>query len=79
MRVQLHKLLKAQAVVQLFLGLRIAQAIKVLQNHDAQQHPDAARGATALTVGGRDACFGGCEIHFASDDFQDSVGAAALL
>ena len=36
-RVELHKSLEAQPVVELFFSLRIAQSIKVLQNHDAQQ------------------------------------------
>ena len=78
-RVKLHELLEAQAILELFFGLRIAQAVEVLQNHDAQQHADATGRASALAVGGRDAFFGDSEVHFAGDGFQDSVGAAALL
>jgi hypothetical protein len=78
-RVELHELLKAQPVLELFFGLGIAQAIKMLQDHHAQQHADAARGATPVAAGGRNAFFGGSEIHFAGDGFQNPVGAAALL
>src|SRR5665213_2039875 len=78
-RVELHELLEAQPVLELFFGLWIAQAVEVLQNHDAQQHPDTAAGASALTVGGGDALLGGSEVHFARYGFKNFVGTAALL
>ena len=42
-RVELHKFLKAQPILELLLGLRGAQSVEVLQNHDAQQDADTAR------------------------------------
>ena len=75
----MHELLEAQPVLELFFGLWIAQAVEVLQNHDAQQYADAAGRTPALTVGGRDPFFGRSEIYFARDGFQNSIGTAALL
>jgi len=57
----------------------IAQAVEVLQNHDAQQHADAAGRTTAVAVGDGDALLSGSEIHFPGDGFQNSVGTAPLL
>ena len=79
LRVQLHKLLKAQPVLELFLGLRVAQTVKMLQYHYAQQHADAAGGASAVAVSGGHARLGLGEIHFLRDGFQHAVGRAALL
>ena len=79
MRVELHKLLEAQPVLELFFSLWIAQAVEVLQNHDAQQHAHAAGGASAVAIGGGDVLLGGGEVHFACDGFQDWVGTATLL
>ena len=78
-RGELHKLLEAQPILELLFGLRIAQAVEMLQDHDAQQHADAAGAASAFAVSGGDAFLGGSEIHFAGDGFQNSVGAAPLL
>jgi hypothetical protein len=78
-RVELHKLLEAQPILDLFFGLGITQSVEVLQDHDAQPNADAAGRSPAVTVGGGDALLGGSGIYFASDGFQDSVGAAALL
>jgi len=60
---ELHELLKAQAVLELFLSLRVAQTVEMLQDHHAQQHADADCGASALAVGGRHARLGLGEIH----------------
>ena len=78
-RVELHELLEAQPVLELFLGLRVTQAIEVLQDHHAQQHADTAGRPPALTIGGRDAGLGLGEIHFARNRFQHVVGRGALL
>ena len=79
MRVELHKPLETQPVLQLFFSLRIAQAVEVLQNHDAQQHAHAAGGASAVAIGGGNALLSGGEVHFACDGFQNRVDAATLL
>jgi len=77
--IQLEELLKAQAVVDLDFGLRVAQAVEMLQDHHAQQHPNAGGGTSAVAVGGRHACLRLAEIHFAGNGFKHTVGRAALL
>lgn len=42
-RVELHEFLKAQPVLELCLGLGVAQTVKVLQDHPAPQHPRHGR------------------------------------
>lgn len=76
--IQLEKLLKAQAVVDLDFGLRVAQAVEMLQDHYAAQHADADGRASAVAVSGRHACLRLAEIHFAGNGFQHTVGSAAL-
>src|SRR5262245_46954710 len=78
-RVQLYEFLKAQPILELFLRLRVAQSVEMLQDHQAQQHADAAGGSSARTVGLSNALLGFIEIHFARDRFEHTVGAAALL
>ena len=78
-RVELHELLKAQPVLELFLGLRVTQSIKMLQDHYAQQHPDTAGGASPIAVSSRHARLGLGEIYFARDGFKHPVTRAALL
>src|ERR1041385_7571378 len=77
--IQLHKFLKAEPIPQLFLGLWIAQAIEVLQDHDPQQHPDPTAGPPAMAVGGPHAGFGLGEIDLLSDDLKHAISRPALL
>src|ERR1041384_5504972 len=60
---ELDEFLKTQPVLQLLLGLRIAQAVEVLQDHNAQQNPNSARGPSTWTVSRSQALLSFSEIH----------------
>ncbi len=74
MRIELHKLLEALPILELLFGLRIAQAVEMLQDHDAQQHTHAAGGPFALAVSR-----GHTRLHFARNGLKHAVGRTALL
>src|SRR5260370_42275803 len=77
--VELDELLEAQTILDLFFGLRVAQAVEMLKNHQAQKNPNTAGGASAMAVSGSNARFGFAEINFAGNGFEHAVGRAALL
>lgn len=76
-RAQPDELLKAQPVAQLLLGLRIAQSVEMLQNHDAQQHWHAMRRPSQHAVGRRQCLLRLAKVDPRIDRFQDSVAPCA--
>src|ERR1700722_559959 len=77
--IELDEFLETQPVLDLLLGLRIAQAVKMLQNHDPQKKPDPIGRPASLTVGGGHARLGLAKIDFTGNDFQHAVAGRSLL
>jgi hypothetical protein len=77
-RPQADELLKTQPVAELGLGLRIAQAVKVLQQQNAQHHRRPVARPAQLAVSRLQPPLGLGKIHQRRDLFQHLIGPRPL-
>jgi hypothetical protein len=75
---QPDELLEAQPVAELRLGLRVAQAVEMLQQHHAQKHRRPMPRPAQLAVGRLQPPLGLGKIHQGRDLFQHLIGPRPL-